>query len=335
MRRLALATGPALAVLLASVPAVPAQSQTAPAPHPCALARTRLRGDSVGFHLRLRELELDQVGDRLPHPGGGSPRLLRQGRHPQDPQRRVASGRRPSGHRRRSPQGRPLLLGPRTQASRAPTSRAGRLPVRVATRAHVARPASPSSTTSRAPAPVRRRSWTSGGSYTDFYRITTALTPFGSSKTPANGRHAHTTFKVSGRTALPHPHPAQSRAAGAGLGQRAPPLLPDHRGPPGQGGLAGTALRPTSCTPTIAGHAPDDERRLAAVRRYNVHVEAKDVPGHPGATAAPDRARTSPATDPAIVGFRGARSRPCGTTRTGGIGLQAALQSDRDRATTT
>src|SRR4051812_3034439 len=70
-------------------------------------------------------------------------------------------------------------------------------PVRVATKAHIPDRFTSAHGRVGADAGEARLTWRTPGGHTDFFRITTALTPFGARKSPAVGRHS-TTFTVPG-----------------------------------------------------------------------------------------------------------------------------------------
>jgi endonuclease/exonuclease/phosphatase family metal-dependent hydrolase len=165
--------------------------------------------------------------------------------------------------------------------------------------------------------------WKSGGSYTDFFRIKTALTPFGSAKTPASGRHAHT-FKVSGKKRSFTMTAAQSRAAGARLGSGHHLFF---RIIAVRQGRADTQARPYGHLQhaTIAGHGPETNGASLRIASYNIHVQAADVPGHPWSTRAPLVAQNLARYNPSIVGLQ-ELVPAMWDNREGGIGLQAALQ---------
>ena len=63
------------------------------------------------------------------------------------------------------------------------------------------------------------------------------------------------------------------------------------------------------------------------VASYNVHVEAKDVPGHPWSTRTPLVAQNLARQNPAVVGFQ-ELVPAMWDGRAGGIGLQAALRQN-------
>jgi endonuclease/exonuclease/phosphatase family metal-dependent hydrolase len=165
--------------------------------------------------------------------------------------------------------------------------------------------------------------WTSGGSYTDFFKIKTGLTPFGSSKTPASGRHAHT-FKVSGKRRSFTLTAARSRAAGARLGSGHHLFF---RIIAVRQGRSDSQVRPWGHLEhaTIAGRGPKMHGAQLRVASYNVHVAVKDAPGHPWSTRAPLVAANIARHQPAIVGFQ-EMVPAMWDNREGGIGLQAALQ---------
>jgi hypothetical protein len=196
-------------------------------------------------------------------------------------------------------------------------------PVRVATRAHVPDRITdghggvgpqPGETTLR---------WKGTGKYTDYYRITTALTPFGTPKTGATGQHT-TTFRVSGKRHALTLTPEQTAAAGAGLGSGRHlffRILAIRKGE------ADSASRgyPFLLHTTVQGeHSTGNgtELRYAA---YSMRVATKDVPGHPWKKRQHLIARNIAKHHPAVAAIEELMPAMW-TNNMGGVGLHKSLQ---------
>jgi endonuclease/exonuclease/phosphatase family metal-dependent hydrolase len=196
-------------------------------------------------------------------------------------------------------------------------------PVRVATKAHIPdRINSARGTAGSEPGETTLR-WKGAGHYTDFYRITTALTPFGSTTSPATGRDT-TTFTVPGNRHSYTMTPEQTAAAGAGVGSGHYLFF---RITAVRNGEADRASRPYQHLLEAAvkgehstGNGP--ELRYAA---YNVHVKSVDVPGHPWKTRQKLVAKNLARVHPDIAGISELMPTMW-DNRDGGIGLHAWLR---------
>lgn len=197
-------------------------------------------------------------------------------------------------------------------------------PVRVATKAHWPGPMSkvrgvagptPGTTTIR---------WKSKGQYTDFYRITTALTPFGSKKTPAEGLDS-TTFRVSGKRNHLTLSADQVAAAGAGLGTGRHLFF---RVTAVRQGEADSQARPYGrlLSTTIAGEAATGNGAHLRFGQYNMHIFSRDEPGHPWKQRARLIAKNIKRSHAAIVSLQ-EMLPPMWTKQAGGPGLHNALKS--------
>jgi len=151
-------------------------------------------------------------------------------------------------------------------------------PVRVATKAATPDKITSSTALFGPAAGTTTFRWRSDGGHTDFFKITTALTPFGSKSSPGPGRNQRT-FKASGDLRSLTLTPAQTQAAGAGLGTGNHLF---YRVTAVRAGQADTAARayPYLGHTSITGQAPTGTGTGLRVGQYNVHVQSHDVPGH-------------------------------------------------------
>jgi endonuclease/exonuclease/phosphatase family metal-dependent hydrolase len=196
-------------------------------------------------------------------------------------------------------------------------------PVRVATRAHVPDRITdgrgsggpvPGSTTLR---------WKGTGKYTDFYRITTGLTPFGTSKTAATG-HRSMTFRVNGDRHSLTLSPEQTAEAGAGLGSGRHlffRILAVRKGDADSASRRYPFLLHTWVKGEHAtGSGP--QMRFAA---YSMRVATKDVHGHPWKTRQHLIARNIARNHPTVAAIE--ELMPAMWTKNmGGVGLHKSLQ---------
>ncbi|HEX3932323.1 MAG TPA: endonuclease/exonuclease/phosphatase family protein [Nocardioides sp.] len=195
-------------------------------------------------------------------------------------------------------------------------------PVRVATKAHWPGPMTkvrgiagptPGTTTIR---------WKSKGAYTDFYRITTALSPFGSKKTPAVGLDS-STFRVSGKREHLTLTADQVAAAGASLGTGRHLFF---RVTAVRQGDADSQERPYGrlMSTTIAGEAAQGHGARLRIGQYNMHIFSRDEPGHPWKKRAHLVAKNIKRSHAAVVSLQ-EMLPPMWTTQAGGPGLNKAL----------
>jgi len=195
-------------------------------------------------------------------------------------------------------------------------------PVRVATRAH--RPDKMSHVRGVAgPAPGETTlHWRTDGGHTDLFRVTTALSPFGSRKTSATGRHSMT-FKVPGDRRSLTLTAAQTAAAGAALGSGRHLFF---RIVAVRKGEADTATRPYAHLrfTTVSGQAPTGTGPGLRIGQYNMHIYSRDVPGHPWRDRAPLIANNIARAHPAVMSLQELLP-PMWTTQAGGPGLDKAL----------
>ncbi|HEY3529211.1 MAG TPA: hypothetical protein VGK78_08675 [Nocardioides sp.] len=151
-------------------------------------------------------------------------------------------------------------------------------PVRVATKAHIPdRFEKVWSVVGTAPGTTKFR-WRTDGGHTDLFRITTAVSRFGSPTTPRVGRNSMT-FRVGGDRRSLTLTPEQTAAAGAGLGTGRHLFF---RIVAVRKGEADTAARryPFLMQTQVAGQASTGTGTLMRYAAYNMHVASKDVDGH-------------------------------------------------------
>jgi endonuclease/exonuclease/phosphatase family metal-dependent hydrolase len=166
--------------------------------------------------------------------------------------------------------------------------------------------------------------WRTDGGRIDLYRITTALTPFGSARTPAVGRHSVTFTVWNGDRRRVTLHRHQTALAGAGLATGRHLFF---RIKAVRKGQAGSRSRPYR----QLGHAAIKGRRstMPGTRlrygAYNMHVQSKDIAGHPWKDRQRLIARNIARANPAVMGLEELMPSMW-TADAGGIGLQAALR---------
>ena len=165
--------------------------------------------------------------------------------------------------------------------------------------------------------------WQTTGRYTDLYRITTALTPFGSRTTPSVGRHSTTFVVKDGSRRSLTLTPSQTAAAGAGL--RTGRRLFFRIAAVNTSGSGSVVRRyPSLRHTTIAGHRSTMTGTRLRYAEYNVRVRSSDVPGHPWWRRQRLVARRIARAHPAVVGVQELMPGMW-TSQDGGIGLRAAL----------
>lgn len=165
--------------------------------------------------------------------------------------------------------------------------------------------------------------WRSNGRHTDYFKITTALTPFGSRHTPSVGRHS-TTFVVPGSRRSVTLTAAQTAAAGAGL--------PTGRHLFFRIKAVNTSGSRSSARPyrhlrhaTIQGHGSMMSGARLRYAEYNIRMRTGDVAGHPWKRRQHLVAKTIARVRPAVLGVQ--ELMPAMWTRQdGGIGLHKSLR---------
>ena len=197
-------------------------------------------------------------------------------------------------------------------------------PVRVATKAHYPDPVTSVSSSPGDVPGTTTIQWTSDGGYTDFFKIRTALTPFGNAGNPAEGRNART-YTVPGTARSLTLTPEQTADAGAGLGTSFHlfyRILAVRQGPIDSQVRGYAHIR----SATIAGEGPTTTGSPVRVATYNIHLKSRDVVGHPWPVRTPLVAADIADAKPGIVALT-ELTPSMWTTADGGIGLQAALQN--------
>jgi endonuclease/exonuclease/phosphatase family metal-dependent hydrolase len=164
--------------------------------------------------------------------------------------------------------------------------------------------------------------WKSKGGHTDFYRITTALTPFGSKGHPGDGRHSMT-WRVPGSARSFTMTPEQTADAGAPLGSARHLFFRIKAVRSGEADSAVRAYGHMGSTP-ITGRTSSGNGTELRFAQYNVHVASKDVAGHPWRDRAPLVAKNLARANPAVVALE-EMIPSMWDDRAGGAGLDAAL----------
>jgi endonuclease/exonuclease/phosphatase family metal-dependent hydrolase len=166
--------------------------------------------------------------------------------------------------------------------------------------------------------------WQTSGRYTDYYKITTALTAFGGRSTPSVGRHSTTFVAYGGSRRSLTLTAAQTASAGAGLrtGRR---LF--FRIAAVNKGTSGSVVRrfPSLRHTTIAGHRSTMSGTQLRFAEYNVRVKASDVPGHPWWRRQRLVAGRIAGAHPDVAGLQELMPGMW-TSQDGGIGLAASLR---------
>jgi len=297
MRRIAPAIGPVLALVAALVPTTPAHSAVSHAP---GTRTVSIAGDSAGdtglravTTSRSRGIGLDSgaPGVTFVHVSWNWIRAASGYRvqiaKKQDFSSVVTtkkmgnSSHRPAGGREGTVVGRLrdasyywVRVRKVKGAHQAPWS----APVRVATKAHWPSPMFKVRGVAGPTPGTTRLKWKSDGGYTDFYRVTTALTPFGSAKTPAVGRNSMT-FKVPGDQTHVVLTPEQTAEAGAALGTGRHLFFRISAVRQGEADSQARRYGRLMST-TIAGQAATGTSQQIRFGQYNMHIFSRDVPGH-------------------------------------------------------
>jgi hypothetical protein len=143
--------------------------------------------------------------------------------------------------------------------------------------------------------------WRSDGGHTDFFKITTALTPFGSKSSPGPGRH-QMRFNAAGDVRSLTLTPEQTQAAGAGLGTGNHLFFRITAVRSGEADTAARAYASLGHT-SITGQAATGTGTPLRVGQYNLHVQSHDFPGHPWHDRVALVAANLAAANPDIVAF--------------------------------
>jgi endonuclease/exonuclease/phosphatase family metal-dependent hydrolase len=348
MRRIASAIGPVLALVAVTVPTTPAHALVPHATQPRAQHSAEHASTSAGSSARTSErtsarhrsrIGLDSTslgtsyinvswnwiraasGYRIQVAKKKSFTRVVTNRNKRNSARRPAGGREATrvGHLRDA-----TYYWVRVRKVKGHHKSRWSAPVRVATRAHVPDKIKTAHGLAGIHPGETRLRWKSAGGHTDFYRITTALTPFGSARTPATGRHS-TTFKVGGNRHSVTLTPEQTARAGAGLGTGRHLFF---RIAAVRKGEADTASRPYPFLghTTVAGQGPTGNGPALRFASYNLHVASKDVPGHPWRDRAPLVAKNLAHAAPDVVALE-EMLPSMWDNRAGGRGLGPELRS--------
>jgi endonuclease/exonuclease/phosphatase family metal-dependent hydrolase len=165
--------------------------------------------------------------------------------------------------------------------------------------------------------------WKSDGDHTDYYRILTALTPFGSAGHPGDGRHPMS-WRVPGSARSFTMTPEQTAEAGAPLGSARHLFF---RVKAVREGRADTAVREYAhlgSTP-IRGQDATGTGTELRFAQYNMRVAAHDAPGHPWKDRQHLIAKNIADIHPAVASLQELMAGMW-TDDQGGVGLDAALK---------
>lgn len=321
MRRIALAMGPVLALLLAAVPATPGDAAT---------GTHRTASRSIGLDTASSSLGATYVSVSWNWARSDTAYQVQVSTRKDfsvltvSRKQRSSASRPPGGRQATTVGGLHDATYYYVRVRRLVTNKsAWSSAVRVATKAHWPDAITAVHTSPGATPGTTRITWTSDGGYTDFFKITTALSPFGSKSTPAVGRNSMT-FKAPGTARSLTLTADQTRAAGAALGTGRHLFF---RVKAVRWGAADSQARPYASLmqATIAGQGPTTSGTALRFAAYNTHVSAADVAGHPWSDRAQLVANTIAAHDPAVVAL--AEMTPgMWTSKEGGPGLDLALQ---------
>ena len=320
MRRIALAMGPALALVVATVPALPGHAS---------VSEHRTVSRSVGLDTSSSSLGTSYVS--VSWNWSRSDTAYRVQVSAKKDFSTITVSRKQRSSTSRPPGGRQATTVGHLQDATYYYVRVRRVgtnksswssAVRVATQAHWPDPITSVNSGPGAEAGTARITWSTAGGYTDFFKITTALTPFGSKNTPAQGRNSMT-FRAPGSARSLTLTPDQTHAAGAGLGTGRHlffRVAAVRRGDADSQTRSWASLEQAP----VAGSAPAATGTPMRFAAYNVHVQAADVAGHSWADRAQLVANTIADNHASVVAL--AEMVPSMWDNTdGGPGLDVAL----------
>jgi endonuclease/exonuclease/phosphatase family metal-dependent hydrolase len=331
MRRIAPAIGPVLALVALTVPATPAHAvvpqPSAPLTYERATTSTRsgIGLDSTSLGTSFVSVSWNWIkaasGYRIQVAKRSDFSRVVTTRKKRNSSRRPAGGREATvvGNLRDA-----TYYWVRVRKVKGSTVSPWSKPVRVATKAHVPdRFKSAHGHVGAGPGEARL-SWKTPGGHTDFFRITTALTPFGGRNSPAVGRHS-TTFTVPGDRRSVTLSAAQTAAAGAGIGTG---RFLFFRITAVRKGPADTATRPYPFLQhtAVRGRGAGTGTRLR-IAQYNMHVASKDISGHPWKYRQHLIAKNIARVSPAIASLQELMPTMW-TDYNGGVGLDEALKQE-------
>jgi endonuclease/exonuclease/phosphatase family metal-dependent hydrolase len=167
--------------------------------------------------------------------------------------------------------------------------------------------------------------WKSDGLHTDYFRILTALTPFGSKGHPGDGRHPMT-WKVDGSARSLTLTPDQAAEAGAPLGSARHLFF---RVKAVRAGDADTAVREYAHLGSTPVRGADSSGAGTELRfaQYNMRVAANDLPGHAWKDRQHLIAKNIAKYSPAVASLQELMAGMW-TDNQGGVGLDAALKQE-------
>jgi endonuclease/exonuclease/phosphatase family metal-dependent hydrolase len=169
-----------------------------------------------------------------------------------------------------------------------------------------------------------RLRWKSGGAHTDFYRITTALSPFGTKGHPGPGLN-QMTFKAPGTSRSFTMTPQMTAAAGAAMGSGNHlffRITAVRKGVIDSRSRAYGHLMHTA----IAGEPSSGAGRHLRFGQYNMRIVQHDAPGHPWKDRASLIAKNIVAVGSDVMSIQELLP-PMWTDQAGGPGLQKALSN--------
>jgi endonuclease/exonuclease/phosphatase family metal-dependent hydrolase len=167
--------------------------------------------------------------------------------------------------------------------------------------------------------------WKSDGDHTDYYRILTALTPFGSKGHPGDGRHPMS-WRVAGSARSLTLTPEQTAEAGAPLGSGRHLFF---RVKAVRDGRAATAVREYAhlgSTP-VRGQTSSGNSGEVRFAQYNMRVAANDLPGHAWRDRQHLIAKNIASVNPAVASLQELMAGMW-SDKQGGVGLDAALKQE-------
>jgi endonuclease/exonuclease/phosphatase family metal-dependent hydrolase len=320
MRRLALAMGPVLALVVATVPALPGHAS---------ISEHRTVSRSVGLDTSSSSLGASYVS--VSWNWSRSDTAYRVQVSTKKDFSTVTVSRKQRSSASRPPGGRQATtVGHLKDATyyyvrvrRVGTNKSSwSSAVRVATKAHWPDPITGVDGAPGAEPGTARITWSSTGGYTDYFKITTALTPFGTKNTPAQGRGSMT-FHAPGTARSLTLTPDQTSAAGAGLGTGRHLFFRVTAVRRGEADSQSRRWASLEQAP-VAGLAPATTGTSMRFAAYNVHVQAADVAGHSWADRAQLVADNIEANHPSVVALA-EMVPPMWDNTDGGPGLDVAL----------
>jgi endonuclease/exonuclease/phosphatase family metal-dependent hydrolase len=165
--------------------------------------------------------------------------------------------------------------------------------------------------------------WKSKGGHTDYFKIITALTPFGSKSHPGDGRHTRT-WRVGRHVRTFRMTAEQTAAAGAPLGSARHLFFRVKAVSSGRSARVTRTYPHLGSTP-IRGRDSSANGPMIRFAQYNMHVAAKDHAGHPWKDRQQRIANNIAKVSPAVASLQELMPGMW-NSNDGGIGLNAALK---------